>query len=88
MLEWKTACKRWGPIRCWILLAQAELEDAAMSNHHDHHEVLEQEHGKHDPGPYWRRAHRDWRFWVGVVLMSAAIAIYVMTIDLAAVPRH
>ena len=21
--------------------------------------------GEPDPGPYWRRMHRDWRFWVG-----------------------
>jgi hypothetical protein len=40
-----------------------------------------------DLGPYWRRAHRDWRFWVGVVLLTAAILIYVFTIDLALVPR-
>ncbi|HTA76319.1 MAG TPA: hypothetical protein VK791_04115, partial [bacterium] len=33
--------------------------------------------------PYWRRAHRDWRFLVVVVLMLAAIATYVMTGDLS-----
>jgi hypothetical protein len=20
--------------------------------------------GEPDPGPYWRRMHRDWRFWI------------------------
>jgi len=40
-----------------------------------------------DPGPYWRRMHRDWRFWVGAFLMAAALAIYVLTGDLAWVPR-
>ena len=39
-------------------------------------------------GPYWRRAHRDWRFWVGVVFLSAALIVYVMTVDLSLVPRH
>ncbi len=27
--------------------------------------------GEADPGPYWRRMHRDWRFWVGAVFMAA-----------------
>jgi hypothetical protein len=33
--------------------------------------------------PYWTRAHRDWRVWVGVVLMLAAMTVYLMTNDLA-----
>jgi len=37
--------------------------------------------------PYWKRAHRDWRFWVGLVFMFAAISIYVMSEDLAWMPR-
>jgi len=37
--------------------------------------------------PYWKRAHRDWRFWVAVCFLFAAIAIYVVTVDLALVPR-
>ena len=39
-------------------------------------------------GPYWRRAHRDWLFWTGLVLMFAAIAIYYMSDDLAWLPRN
>ena len=39
--------------------------------------------GESDPGPYWRRMHRDWRFWVGTVFMGAALAIYVLSGDLA-----
>ena len=35
------------------------------------------------PGPYWRRMHRDWRFWVGAVFTAAALAIYVLSGDLA-----
>jgi hypothetical protein len=30
--------------------------------------------------------HRDWRFWVGAILMAAALAIYVMSGNLAWVP--
>jgi hypothetical protein len=37
--------------------------------------------------PYWKHAHRDWRFWVGLVFMFAAISIYVMSEDLAWRPR-
>jgi len=36
--------------------------------------------------PYWKRAHKDWRFWVGVVAIFAAIFIYVTTLDLSSVP--
>jgi len=37
--------------------------------------------------PYWKRAHQDWRFLLGMVLVFAAIAIYVLTDNLALVPR-
>jgi hypothetical protein len=40
-----------------------------------------------DQRPYWKRAHRSWVFWVGVVLTFAAIAIYVMSDDLSLLPR-
>ena len=32
--------------------------------------------------PYWKRAHHDWKFWVVLVFMLAAMVIYVMTLDL------
>ena len=41
----------------------------------------------HDPPPYWKRAHHDWRFWGGLFLMLVAIIIYVMSYDLAWRPR-
>ena len=41
----------------------------------------------HDQLPYWKRAHHDWRFWVGLVFMLAAITIYVLSDDLALLPR-
>ncbi|MEO7996086.1 MAG: hypothetical protein ABI852_01510 [Gemmatimonadaceae bacterium] len=36
---------------------------------------------------YWKRAHTDWRFWVGVVLMLGAMAVYVMSENLAWAPH-
>ena len=42
----------------------------------------------HGRGPYWKRAHHDWRFWVALLLMFAAIIIYVMSEDLAWRPRY
>jgi hypothetical protein len=43
--------------------------------------------GEPDPGPFWRRMHRDWRFWAGALLMAAALAIYILSGDLAWIPR-
>ncbi len=40
----------------------------------------------HGHPPYWKRAHHDWRFWVGLISMLAAIMIYVMSDDLAGWP--
>ena len=54
---------------------------------HHHHP----DEGPHTPSdhsiPYWQRAHKDWRFWVGVGFLIAAIAVYVVTVDLSLVPR-
>jgi hypothetical protein len=36
--------------------------------------------------PYWKRAHRDWRVWVGLFFCLAAIIIYVLSEDLAFMP--
>jgi hypothetical protein len=33
--------------------------------------------------PYWKRAHRDWRVWLGVILTVAAMFVYVMSDDLS-----
>lgn len=35
-----------------------------------------------DDRPYWRRAHHDWRFWIGLILMLVAISIFVLSDDL------
>jgi hypothetical protein len=45
------------------------------------------------PLPYWRRVHQlkrihhSWLFWVGMALVTAAITIYVMSDNLALLPR-
>jgi hypothetical protein len=36
---------------------------------------------------YRKRAHHDWRVWVGLFLMFAAITIYVLSDDLAFLPH-
>ena len=55
-------------------------------------EIKHSEHQHGDPNggnvhqghrPYWTRAHRDWRVWVGVTLMLALMIVYLMTDDLA-----
>jgi hypothetical protein len=58
-----------------------------MTGSKNNHERDDSARGGPDPGPYWRRMHRDWRFWIGAILMSAAIAVYVLSGDLAWVPR-
>jgi hypothetical protein len=54
-------------------------------------EIKEGRHSHGDPNGgsahqghrlYWTRAHRDWRVWVGVVLMLACMMIYLMSDDL------
>jgi hypothetical protein len=38
--------------------------------------------------PAWRRIHHSWPFWLGMVLVTAAIVMYVMIDNLAFIPRH
>jgi len=56
------------------------------SEHHKHHADT----GPHPPHvqqkPYWQRAHKDWKFWTGVVFIAVAIVIYVITLDLSTAP--
>jgi hypothetical protein len=39
---------------------------------------------KHSSG---RRLHKDWRAWLALVLMLAAIITYVLTLDDSIIPR-
>ncbi len=41
----------------------------------------------HAHRPYWKRAHRDWRVWVALFFLFAAMFVYVMSDDLALIPR-
>lgn len=59
-----------------------------MTGNRHNHEGHSGDQGEAGPGPYWTRMHRDWRFWVCALMMAAALAIYVLSGDLAWVPRH
>jgi hypothetical protein len=39
-------------------------------------------------GPYWLRAHKDWRFLAVVGLMLTAMVIYMATMNLSLRPRR
>lgn len=53
---------------------------------HDQHHHEGADHEGTSRGPYWKRAHRDWRFILAIVLMLAAMAVYVLSDDLAGWP--
>jgi hypothetical protein len=64
-------------------MMETELEkgmDPMNQNKHGSHgnEGPARDRVRHDHRPYWRDAHHDWRFWVGLFLMFAAITIYAM----------
>jgi hypothetical protein len=65
---------------------QSSMEMEMTGNKHNW-EGKSGDGGEPDAGPYWRRMHTDWRFWVGAVLMFAAIGVYVLSGDLAWIPR-
>jgi len=50
-----------------------------MNTNHHINERQENNNEYHDHSPYWKRAHRDWRIWVGVILMFTAILYYIMS---------
>jgi len=56
---------------------------------HTHPQPEEPAHEKnyHPPKPYWRRAHRDFKFWIAVAFIFAAIWIYIISFDLVLVPH-
>ena len=58
-----------------------------MSNQHHHKPHSDGSGIHHEHVPYWKRAHTDWRFWIGVILMFAAMIVYVMSDNLAIRPR-
>ena len=50
-----------------------------MNKIHHINERQENNNGDHEHCPYWKRAHRDWRIWVGVILMFTAILYCIMS---------
>jgi hypothetical protein len=36
--------------------------------------------------PYWQRAHLDWKLWAAVVIMLAAMWVYLKSNDLSHAP--
>jgi hypothetical protein len=58
-------------------------------NHHDEKKFRKNpaQEAKEIHGPYWMRAHRDWRFIVVVFLMLAAMLTYLLTSDLSWFPH-
>jgi len=57
---------------------------------HTHHEEGPHPSEDQQKRPYWMRAHRDWRFWVGVFFIAAALFVYITSVDLSLAPgrRH
>lgn len=47
-----------------------------MSDHSHHHHA-----GHSHNHPKKRSFHKDWRLWVVVALMLAAIVVYILTLD-------
>jgi hypothetical protein len=52
-----------------------------MTKKHHHHGGPRKHAHKENQKPYWRRIHKDWRLWVALALMLAAILIYVLSLD-------
>jgi len=48
---------------------------------------LDNEKNYHAPRPYWKRVYHHWGFWVGIVLMTIALLVYLLSWNLALVPR-
>ena len=58
------------------------------SKHRDHrHGGPESDSILHGRRPYWKSAHRDWRFLVAVFLMLTAMVVYVLSDNLSLGPR-
>ena len=52
-----------------------------MTKPHHHHGGSQKHTHAGSQKPYWRRIHKDWRLWVALALMLAAILIYVLSLD-------
>jgi hypothetical protein len=65
-------------------IEKANMNELKHSSHQ--HGTPARESIQHNPDPYWRRAHRDWKVWVGLFFMMAAITMYVLSDDLSFFP--
>ena len=57
-----------------------------MTKHNHEHAGAGKHAHQHKEKTGIRNLHKDWRTWVAVGLMLAAIAIYVLTLDDSVVP--
>jgi hypothetical protein len=48
-----------------------------MGNRHGHEGNIG-DSGEPKPGSYWKRVYRDWRVWIGAILMLVPISMYVL----------
>jgi hypothetical protein len=60
--------------------------DEIKQNHHGHG-APGRDRVPHENRPYWKRVHRDWKFWGALFLMFVAMIIYVMSNDLTLRPH-
>jgi ABC-type Zn2+ transport system substrate-binding protein/surface adhesin len=67
-----------------VPLISVLVQETSMNNTEHAHSIGD-DHNSHGQTPYWRRAHHDWRFWLGPPML-VAIAVYVGTNDLSMVP--
>ncbi|MCX5829369.1 MAG: hypothetical protein NTV58_15420 [Deltaproteobacteria bacterium] len=52
-------------------------------SHHNHRTTSSHGNTKESS----RKLHKDWRVWLGVILMLGAMAMYVLSLDDSVVPR-
>jgi hypothetical protein len=62
------------------------MNDIKQSNHL--HRGQDSDSVQKSERPYWKRAHADWRFWVAIFLMIAAMIVYIVTEDFSMWPRN
>ena len=55
-----------------------------MANHGHNH--AKHHHDEKGASSLWK-PHKDWRVWVALILMLAAIAAYVLSLDDSIIPR-
>ncbi len=76
----------------WHLGRQCEQYKTAFSAAYPYNRKMAEDEAPkvknyHPPKPYWRTAHTDWKFWVAVFFLFAALAIYIFSYDLVLVPH-